>query len=60
MDTRPSGVDPLASAAADLESLDRASDEEQVEIFGRIHTALASALAGTSGDAGPAGPRPGG
>lgn len=57
VDPRSAGADPLASAATDLDSLDQASHEEQVEIFGRIHTALASALAGTSADSGP---RPGG
>lgn len=60
MDPHPSGADPLTSAAADLEALDQASADDQVEILGRIHAALASALAGTSADAGPSGPRPGG
>lgn len=60
MDPRPSGADPLASAAADLDALDHASADDQVEMLGRIHAALAAALAGTSAESGPSGPRPGG
>lgn len=53
MDPRPNTTDPLAAATADLEALEAGSSEtaqDEVEVYGRIHAALASALAGAAAD----------
>lgn len=55
----PIPVDPLAGIDDQLQALDQLPTADHVEVFGRIHTALGSALAGTSADAADdPGPRP--
>lgn len=50
MDPRPAATDPLTSIEADLDDLDSAPTDEQIGLYSRIHSALASALAGTATD----------
>lgn len=54
----PVAADPLAAIDADIDALDGAPSDEQLEIYGRIHSGLAAALAGTQQDtaAGPGQP----
>lgn len=52
MDPRPAAADPLTSIEADLDELDSAPTDEQIGLYSRIHSALASALAGTATDPG--------
>lgn len=54
MDPRPAATDPLAAIEADLDDLDSAPTDEQIGLYSRIHSALASALAGTATDPGTA------
>ncbi|MDQ6657916.1 MAG: hypothetical protein M3Z00_06800 [Actinomycetota bacterium] len=52
MDPRLAASDALAAIEADLAALDNAPTDEQIGLYGRIHYALASALAGTATDPG--------
>ncbi len=53
MDSSAGAPDPLAGVDADLASLEATDPAEHVEVFGRIHTALTTALAGTTDSPGP-------
>jgi hypothetical protein len=54
-------ADPFRAVDDDVALLDELSPADQVPVFGRIHAALTSALAGTAGPTAPAGPgRPAG
>lgn len=64
MDPRPERTDPLTVVETDLDALDSAPADEQIDLYSRIHSALASALAGTATDPangtfGQSGPGPG-
>lgn len=58
MDPRPATTDPLTAVDADIDAVDSAPADEQLEIYSRIHSGLAAALAGTQSDPS-AGGRPG-
>lgn len=53
MDSSAGASDPLASVDADLASLDATDPAEHVQVFSRIHTALTTALAGTTDSSSP-------
>lgn len=59
MDPRPVPADPLASVDDDIVTLEAGglSVDEQIDIFGRVHHALATALQGAGSEGTP---RPGG
>ena len=59
MDPRPQTTDPLAAIDADIDELDSVPESEQPAIYGRIHSGLAAALAGTQQDKSPAGAQTG-